>query len=1474
MLTLRTTIGLTQSGLADYLGVSRRTIGDWEAGNNYPKAEHLKRFIELAARQRALTHGREEEEIRALWRLAQQKVLLDGAWLASLLAAPPPEMTATVMHVPDPIAPKAEAALLRDDSSPSAHRPAIDEPAVKERKVALGERTINLPPQSTTFLGREAELAEITRTLADPACHLLTLLGPGGVGKTRLAIEVASRIAGSLSQGRDKENANAYRDGVVFVPLASVSRLNQIAASIGEALHLSFAGQQDPTAYLLDYLRDRRMLLVLDNFEHLLDGADLVARILANSPHVTILTTSRERLNIQAEWLFDVEGLSYPVESGELIVDSREKTLTDSRPAGEPLLATMGGYSAMQLFVQRATQVRPDLPLTDSTLITIARISRHVAGMPLAIELAAAGARIRSIDEIEEEIRTNLDALATTFRDVPPRHRSLRAAFDHSWNLLSEPERELFSRLAVFRGDYSLEAAEQVAGGRLPLLTALVDKSLLRQSSLPPRQSAGLPAPNNVPETRFVMLEPIREYALEKLTERGELETLQRAHAEYYREIAEAAEAQWNSPTAAAAIARVDRDYDNIRAALGWARGRRTSGTREDGGDLTTGLRLAAALRRYWQRRGYSIEGRAWLEDLLARDDSSRRDGQVVGDPSAGSGQALAAGDSDYLTARLHAVQATAWLASDQHDYARSEELFEQSTALRRILGESESQPAVLVNAARRARAAGQYGQSIALLEDALSRLRAVGDRGGWSTGGIGIVLYELALVLRERGDYAGASALFRENLDRHRELEDREDTAVGLMGLGDIARDQADPTQIRKYCEQSLTISRELGLQWAIGFLLNNLAWAAYLDNDLPKASNLISESVGLFREVRAESSLGEVLITHGHILRAQGDAAGAYRAMTESLGIVQSLGPRVMLPFVLEGLAGLLAQQRQAHLGVQLLGAAGAVRAQMGTPARPLDKVLENRELSSARSSLGAGIFAQLQEEGERVPLEQLLGTIPSQASFEALPAESVLSSTEYRVPSTEYRAIQPATDPDTQPTLGTERHPRVDWGDALTGQKFYGREWELAMLTQWVAEERCRVVSVLGPGGIGKSALSTTLAHRLVPDFDVVVWRSVRDAPSCESLIDECLQVISPEALGLTQLRETGGAWGVLDPRINLLLKQLQSKRTLIVLDNTESLLDEGDRAGYMRAGYEGYGRLLLRLAEGDHRSCLLLTGREKLEDLAPLEGSNSPVRVLRLSRLGPAACAQLLAEKGVDGTQSEQGQLIEQYGGNPLALKIVAQTIVDLFGGDAAEFEKQGEVIYGGVRELLAEQFERLSPVQRSIMYWLTILREPCTLDEIVALTVTPMPRVRLLDGLEALYRSSLIEPGGTRGGTSKAGSFTLQSVVLEYMTERLIGEVSREIEQGEPRLLNEHGLVLAQAPEYIRQTQERLIVTPILQRLRATYRQQGAVEEQLQSLLSNLATLAVDVQGYGPANLAALLLKQRGNLRGASIDGMM
>ncbi len=432
-----------------------------------------------------------------------------------------------------------------------------------------------------------------------------------------------------------------------------------------------------------------------------------------------------------------------------------------------------------------------------------------------------------------------------------------------------------------------------------------------------------------------------------------------------------------------------------------------------------------------------------------------------------------------------------------------------------------------------------------------------------------------------------------------------------------------------------------------------------------------------------------------------------------------------------------------------------------------------------------------------------------------------------------------------------------PRVDWGDAPAVTTFYGREWELTLLTSWVVEERCRVVSVLGLGGIGKSALASRVMHRVAERFEVVIWRSLRDAPACETLLDECLQVLAPQALRNVSVS--------LERRLGFLLEHLRRTRVLLVLDNLEALLEEGQGTGHMRPGYEGYARLLRRMAETEHQSCLLLTSREKPGDLVPLEGSRAPVRALRLARLDADSCKQLLAEKEVAGTVAEQTRLIEAYAGNPLALKIVAQSIVDLFDGQIAPFLEQGEVVFGGVRELLDEQYARLADLEQTVLCWLAIVREPVSIEELLAVLGVPRTRSQVLEAVDGLRRRSLIERGQLQG------SFTLQSVVLEYATARLIAEVASEIEQRRLARLAEHGLELATAKEYVRQTQERLIVTPLLAQLRSVYRGRAEVEGHLLALLDQLRTQADDAQGYGPANVLALLRELRGHLRGLDLS---
>jgi WD40 repeat protein/transcriptional regulator with XRE-family HTH domain len=469
-----------------------------------------------------------------------------------------------------------------------------------------------------------------------------------------------------------------------------------------------------------------------------------------------------------------------------------------------------------------------------------------------------------------------------------------------------------------------------------------------------------------------------------------------------------------------------------------------------------------------------------------------------------------------------------------------------------------------------------------------------------------------------------------------------------------------------------------------------------------------------------------------------------------------------------------------------------------------------------------------------------------------------------------------------------------PRVDWGDALATPVFYGRERELAQLAQWIVQDRCRVVSVLGIGGIGKSALSVSTMYQQAEHFEVVIFHSLRDAPACETLLAECLQVLSP--LPLSVLPAT------LEQRISLLLSFFRTNRVLVILDNLECLLQEGDSRGHFRPGFEGYGQLLRRVAETRHQSCLLITSREKPAELRPLEGKRGGVYSLRLMGLDVAACQQLLMEKEIAGTEGDQERLISLYGGNPLALKIVAETIIDLFSGEIGPFLSVSTLVFGSISDLLGEQFARLSALEQSVLGSLAIAREPMTLDELQAVLIIPRPPVQVLEALDGLHRRSLIERG------KRLGSFTLQSVVLEYVTTTLVARASSEIMLGQLDLLIQHGLSQAHAKEYVRQTQERLLLMPLLANLQDIYlgrsdrsgqaQGKGAVgtvpcarpgasplptptptpmvpllEGQLLGLLEGLRNLSDSAQGYGPANLIALLRLQRGHLSGLDLSNL-
>ncbi len=491
------------------------------------------------------------------------------------------------------------------------------------------------------------------------------------------------------------------------------------------------------------------------------------------------------------------------------------------------------------------------------------------------------------------------------------------------------------------------------------------------------------------------------------------------------------------------------------------------------------------------------------------------------------------------------------------------------------------------------------------------------------------------------------------------------------------------------------------------------------------------------------------------------------------------------------------------------------------------------------------------------EREEAEQLWLDAGQQADFNAFWTQAQHTS-RFAPPAlivlkqkaSQMRESRASQEPPTTPS-------RFDWGEALEVHTFYGREQELLQLTQWVVQEHCQVVSVLGMGGIGKSALAVTLMHQIAPSFQAVVFRSVRDAPPCRDLLADCLQVLSPQPLPILPIS--------VDRRIDLLLECFQTRPCLLVLDNLETLLQKRDPVGRIRPGYEDYATLLRRVAEASHQSCLLVTSREIPAELEQLESNQTCVRALRLGGLEADACELLLEERDIIGTAQDRRHLAQRYVGNPLALKIVAETISELFGGEIGSFLEEDLVIFSSIRDVLAEQWIRLSALEQMLLTWLAIVREPLGAVELHALLAASVTEVQVREALEALQRRSLVEQG------KQWATFTLQSVVLEYVTETLVEQVSEQIQHAVWGHLINYALEQAGAKEYVRQAQERLIVAPILLRLQAIYQQVDAVEELLLWLLNQLRTWDQEAQRYGPANLITLLRLLRGNLRGLDLS---
>jgi WD40 repeat protein len=440
---------------------------------------------------------------------------------------------------------------------------------------------------------------------------------------------------------------------------------------------------------------------------------------------------------------------------------------------------------------------------------------------------------------------------------------------------------------------------------------------------------------------------------------------------------------------------------------------------------------------------------------------------------------------------------------------------------------------------------------------------------------------------------------------------------------------------------------------------------------------------------------------------------------------------------------------------------------------------------------------------------------------------------------------------------PTLSTPSL-HTDWREAPDISTFYGRTAELETLAAWIESDRCRVICLLGMGGIGKTSLVTKIAREIVENskfkvqnFEFVIWRSLRNAPPLSELLENLILVLSHQHA--IDLPETTAE------KLSCLLHYLQRYRCLLVLDNVESILQSGQLVGQYRADYEIYGELLKRIGETNHNSCLLLTSREKPSEVAALEGETLPVRSLQLSGLTATDSLGILNAKGIVGSDSDRHQLIDHYRGNPLALKIVATSIRELFGGDVAEFLEHSTTVFNGLRRLLDEQMGRLSNLEQQVMDWLAINREWTTVNQLYADIIPTVSKAQLLEVLEGLGRRSLIERRITPQGDRTPSSFTQQPAVMEYITERLINRMMADLTNSLPfNWLNRYALTQATASDYIRDSQERLILDAIANRLCHTFGSITALSQHLNQCLKQLQTQSGSSSGYAAGNILRLL----------------
>ncbi len=724
----------------------------------------------------------------------------------------------------------------------------------------------NLPTPIEPLIGRSADLAGVAALLEDPATRLLTLTGSGGVGKTRLALQIANEIAGDFEQG------------VFFVPLAAVRDPALVLRTIAGVLGVEAPTERPLQQTLQLALRDKQMLLVLDNFEQLLAAAPQVAGLVGDLPRLRVLLTSRARLRVRGERVYEVVPLALP-------------------PLHDPAFAeVVASFPAARLFAARARAARPDFAITDANARVVAEICHRLEGLPLALELAAARLNIMSAQVLLARLGNRLGLLTGGARDLPERQQTVKATIAWSYALLASPEQDLFARLSVFVGGCTLEAIEAIcaadaegdadplqAGDRvLEPLTALVNSSLVRQE------------PHSGGDERFLMLEMVREYALFCLAEKGEgpagEAVIRGRHTEYYLNMVLRAKPELLGPRQTEWMARFEIEYGNLRAALGWARDHPAPVAipppppkEHTSSPLALALSAGAGLVRFWQSHGYVSEGRQWLAELLARPepvapairaDALRGAGALAFAEGAAESavrlceEGLALYDQvDDALGRASLLNILGNAKRELGAYTEAIALYEQALSIFRRLGDTVGISIIFNNLGATAHRQEEYGRAITLYEEGLALRRTVGD-----TLGIAYALYKLAEVARDQGDFGKAVAACAESLAVCQHSGDKNGIVMAVLTLGTVRQVQGDDHAAEALYAESLTRFTETADRWGIATVKHRLGTLAQGRGDAPRARALYQESLTLCRENGDKRAEAVVLAD----LRRLGDTEG----------------------------------------------------------------------------------------------------------------------------------------------------------------------------------------------------------------------------------------------------------------------------------------------------------------------------------------------------------------------------------------------------------------------------------------------------------------------------------------------------------------------------------------------------------------------------------------------------------------------